>query len=145
MKPWRRSVAAIAVIAALLLSACGEPPSEEHVIDEPLTLEEVVVDGTEFTRITLAQSAAERLGIETASVERAGGRLAVPASAVFVDPDGTFWVYSSPEPLVFVRHEITIAREERNRAFLSAGPPPGTDVVTVGVPELYGAEFEIGH
>jgi hypothetical protein len=63
---------------------------------------------------------------------------------VLVDPDGVFWVYTNPEPLVFLRQEITIAREERDRTFLSAGPPPGSDVVTVGVPELYGAEYEIG-
>lgn len=143
MKPWRRSVAAIAVIAALLLSACGEPPSDEHVIDEPLTLEEI--EGTELKRITLAASAAQRLDIQTIPVAQTGNLTVVPAAAVFVDPDGTFWVYTNPEPLVFVRHEITIAREESDRAFLSAGPPPGTDVVTVGVPELYGAEFEIGH
>jgi hypothetical protein len=145
MKPQHRSVWAIPLVAAALLSACGEAPEEEHVIDEPLTLEEVVVEGTELTRITLAASAAERLGIETAPVARADGQVVVPAAAVFVDPEGVFWVYTNPEPLVFIRHEISIANERGARTFLSSGPSPGTDVVTVGVPELYGAELEIGH
>jgi hypothetical protein len=143
MRPGRRSMAAIPIIAALLLSACGEAPSDEHVIDEPLTLE--AVEGTELTRVTLTASAAERLGIETTPVAQTGNRTVVPPSAVLVDPEGGLWVYTSPELLVFVRHEITIANEERDRTFLSSGPPVGTDVVTVGVPELYGAEYEIGH
>jgi hypothetical protein len=28
---------------------------------------------------------------------------------------------------------------------LSKGPAPGTEVVTVGVAEVYGVEFEVGH
>jgi hypothetical protein len=145
MNPFRRPWGSISVLAVVLLSGCGEAPSDEHVIDEPLILEDVTLDGTERTRITLQASAAERLGIETAPVARTGNVTVVPASAVFVDPEGTFWVYTNPEPLVFIRHEITVARETADRTFLSAGPPVGTDVVTVGVPELYGAELEIGH
>lgn len=141
----RRSIGAIPLVTVALLSACGQAPEEEHVIDEPLTLEEVVVDGTELTRITLAASAADRLGIQTAPAAREGGQIVVPSAAVFVDPDGLFWVYTNPEPLVFIRHEISIASERRTRTFLSSGPSAGTDVVTVGVPELYGAELEIGH
>ncbi|HZA27941.1 MAG TPA: hypothetical protein VE915_09955 [Actinomycetota bacterium] len=136
-------VAAFPLIAALLLSSCGEPVSDEHIIDEPATLEEV--EGTELTRVTLTQRAAERLDIQTAPVEALENRLVVPFSAVLVDPEGVFWVYTSPEPLVFLRHEISIVHEEGDQTFLSAGPPVGTAVVTVGVPELYGAETEIGH
>ena len=141
MNPVRRPWWATSVLAVVLLSGCGEAPSDEHVIDEPVILADV--EGTDLTRITLEASAAERLGIETVPVAGTGNVTVVPASAVFVDPEGTFWVYTNPEPLVFIRHEITIGRETGNRTFLSAGPPVGTDVVTVGVPELYGAELEI--
>jgi hypothetical protein len=136
-------VAALPLIAVMLLSSCGEPVSDEHVIDEPATIEEI--EGTEVARITLTQRAAERLDIQTAPVEALENRLIVPFSAVLVDPEGVFWVYTNPEPLVFVRHEISIVHEEGDQTFLSEGPPPGTNVVTVGVPELYGAEYEIGH
>jgi hypothetical protein len=30
-------------------------------------------------------------------------------------------------------------------AILTEGPEPGTSVVTVGVAELFGAEFSVGH
>lgn len=127
----------------MLLSACGEGPSDEHVIDEPATVEPI--EGSAVARITLTERGAERLDIQTAPAERAGTGMVVPSAALLVDPDGDVWVYTSPEPLVFVRHEISIDREEGDRAFLADGPPPGTAVVTVGVAELYGAEFGIGH
>ena len=99
---------------------------------------------TRLPRITLTESAVERLGIETAAVESRGDELVVPYDAVFLDAHGDFWVYTNPEPLVFVREPIDIVRETSDRAFLAEGPPPGTDVVTVGVPELYGSETGFG-
>jgi hypothetical protein len=138
-----RWIALVPMMAALLLSACGEAPSDEHVIDEPATVEHL--EGMEVARLTLTAEAARRLDIQTAPVEEAGKRLVVPSAAVLVDPDGDFWVYTSPESLVFLRHQIRIDHEDGHQAFLSSGPPVGTDVVTVGVAELYGAEFEIGH
>ncbi|MGH8929816.1 MAG: hypothetical protein ACRDZO_04040 [Egibacteraceae bacterium] len=131
------------MIAALLLPACGGPVSDEHEINEPVTLEHV--EGSDIARVTLTQRAAERLDIQTAPVQADGNRSVVPSAAVFVQPDGTFWVYTSPEPLVFVRHEIIVDHDDGARTFITAGPPLGTQVVTVGVPELLGAEYEIGH
>jgi hypothetical protein len=43
---------------------------------------------------------------------------------------------------VFVRAPIDIVHETSSQAFLADGPPAGTQVVTVGVPELYGSETE---
>jgi hypothetical protein len=144
MKRSPRWMWGLTVIAALLLSSCGEPVSEEHVVAEPPAIVEEVAD-TEIPRVTLTERAAERVDLQTAPVETIGDRLVVPFSAVMVDPDGTFWVYTNPESLVFLRHEITIDREEGDQTFLTAGPPPGTPVVTVGVPELYGAETGVDH
>lgn len=138
-----RSVAAVWMVAALLLPACGGAVPDEHEINEPVTLEHV--EGSDIARVTLTQRAAERLDIQTAVVQADGNRGVVPSAAVFVQPDGTFWVYTSPEPLVFVRHEITVDHDDGARTFITAGPPLGTQVVTVGVPELLGAEYEIGH
>ena len=50
----------------------------------------------------------------------------------------------SPEPLVFMRHPVTVEYIEGDWAILSDGPPVGTIVATVGVPELYGADTGIG-
>jgi hypothetical protein len=45
---------------------------------------------------------------------------------------------------VFVRHSISIDQINGNQAVLSAGPPSGTAVVTVGAAELFGTEVGIG-
>ncbi len=137
-----RPTARLWIVAALLLPACGGAVSDEHEINEPVTIEHV--EGSDIARVTLTQRAAERLGIQTAVVQADGDWGVVPSAAVFVQPDGTFWVYTSPEPLVFVRHEIVVDHDDGARTFITAGPPLGTQVVTVGVPELLGAEYEIG-
>lgn len=143
MKRGSRATATTSLIAALLLSACGGAVSDEHEINEPVTVEHV--EGTDVARVTLTRRAAERLDIQTAPVEMEGSRMVIPSAAWFVQPDGTFWVYTSPEPLVFVRHKISVEHDDGARTFLTDGPAPGTRVVTVGVPELLGAEYEIGH
>jgi hypothetical protein len=72
-------------------------------------------------------------------------RQAIPFSAVFYDEHGQAWVYATPEPLIFIRHPIQVDYVSKDLAFLSDGPPVGTEVVTVGAPMLYGIEFGIGH
>ncbi len=67
----------------------------------------------------------------------------IPASAVWIDVEGTEWVYTTDEPLVFVRMEIAVARYRGDTAVLSRSPSGGTEVVTVGVAELIGSEFGI--
>jgi hypothetical protein len=48
-----------------------------------------------------------------------------------------------------VRQSVTVADVIPNSggglAVLSAGPTAGTTVVSVGVAELFGTEFEVGH
>jgi hypothetical protein len=63
---------------------------------------------------------------------------------VYIDSHGEFWVYTNPEPLVYVRAPIDIVHETSTEAILADGPPAGTEIVTVGVPELYGTETEFG-
>ena len=143
MRRPRRVVATIPVIAGLLLAACAETIPQEHTIDEPATVERP--EGSNVARLTLTANAVERLDVQTAPVEARQGRTAIPADAVLYRPNGGEWVYTSPEPLVFVRASISVDRFEGGLAMLSDGPPPGTHVVTVAVAELYGIEFEIGH
>lgn len=142
MKRGRILFVAAPLLAAVLLTSCGEPVSDEHVRTEPYSVAETDDEGV--ASVTLTESAAERLGIKTALVESRGTSLVVPSDAIYLVADGTFWVYTVPEPLVFIRNEVSIIDEEGGRAFLSDGPPPGTEVVTVGVPELYGSETGFG-
>jgi hypothetical protein len=139
----KRSLTGLACVAVLMLTGCGGTISDEYVIEhQPYSLEPI--EGEDVLRVTLTEAAVEHVGIETAPVERRGSRLMVPYDAVYLDAHGEFWVYTNPEPLVFVRAQIEIARETSTQAILSDGPPAGTQVVTVGVPELYGSETEFG-
>ncbi len=73
-----------------------------------------------------------------------GPRKVVPYSAVIYGLQGDTWTYTNPEPLVFVRHRITIDYIENDTAVLLDGPPAGTAVVTVGAAELFGVELGVG-
>jgi hypothetical protein len=106
------------------------------------------IAGSDLSRVTLTADAAQRLGVQTATVraQQAGGKqqLLIPYAAVLYDPAGLAWAYTNPEPLVYVRHRITVDAIQGDTATLSEGPPVGTTVVTVGVAELYGTEVGVG-
>jgi hypothetical protein len=96
-------------------------------------------------RVVLTRSAAKRLDVKTVAargaVVRGGPRIVIPYSAVLYDADGATWAYTSPKPLVFVRHDIRVDAIEGEAALLREGPAAGTAVVTVGAPELWGIEY----
>jgi hypothetical protein len=71
-------------------------------------------------------------------------RKSVPFSSVIHNERGEAWVYTMPQPLVFVRHRIEIDYVSDDVAFLTEGPPSGTVVVSVGAPMLFGTEFKVG-
>ena len=75
----------------------------------------------------------------------ASERLIVPYGSVIYDPQGRTWIYINTEPLVFIRHRINIDYIDGDEAFLTDGPPAGTEVVTVGAGELSGVENGIGN
>lgn len=135
---------ALALLCGGLLSGCAGTVSDAYVIaDDPGHVEHA--DDSEIGRVTLTEQAVARLRIEVTPVAARGRRLVVPATAVFVDPDGRWWVYTSPEPLSYERHEVVILRDVDGQVVLSDGPAAGTDVVSVGVAELYGVEDAVGH
>ncbi len=145
------------VIAGLGLTGCGSSPvSSADTSDsaEPGPAVVEPVEGTELSRITLTEMAAHRLGITTVPVGQtavrtgqagtAPGGTVIPYTALLYDPEGVTWVYTNPEPLVYLRHEVTVAQIAGDQAVLTQGPPAGTAVVTVGAAELYGAELGVG-
>ncbi|MFC3323231.1 hypothetical protein [Mesorhizobium cantuariense] len=68
----------------------------------------------------------------------------VPYSSVIYDEHGDSWLYSNPEPLVFVRQKVAVERVLGDIAVLSDGPARGTMVVSVGAVELMGVELKVG-
>jgi hypothetical protein len=133
-------------IAALPLAGCTQVSTDYEREHEPAEVEPI--EGTDLSRIVLEAEAAERLGIETVPVRAMEGnetQQVIPYAAVHYDPKGETWAYTSPTHLTYVRESIRVDYIEGGEAVLSDGPPSGTEVVTVGVSELYGAETGVGH
>ena len=149
--PW---MVAILITACLCLAGCAAATSSEVADNSGDAAKVESIGDTSHKRVILAQAAADRLAIRTTVV--AGAKVAssgrkkvaravvVPYRAVLYDVNGVAWVYTVPEPLVYVRHPIVIEYVDGDRAVLSKGPPPGTAIVTVGVAELYGIEVGVG-
>ena len=104
------------------------------------------INGSSLKKVVLTQKAADRLDIKTGAVTAdAAGALSTPYASVLYDVKGNTWVYTNPEPLVYVRHAITVLSVKGPLALLKTGPAAGTAVVVVGASELYGAESGVGH
>jgi hypothetical protein len=100
--------------------------------------------GFGISRITLPAKAAKRLDIQTGVIsEDPSGKKRVPYASIIYDLSGDAWVYRVTAPLTYVRERIVIERITEDYAHLADGPPAGTQVVTVGVPELYGTEVGV--
>ncbi len=145
MKPKNRWIVAILVLAVLQFWAC-QKKDDGHQFEPPAVVEEI--EGSEFKRVTLTERAMERIGIQTAAVSELRSspqRKVVPYSALLYGPEGQTWVYISPQSRVFIRHVVDVDYIEGDIVVLNDGPPVGTLVATVGVAELYGTDFEMGH
>jgi hypothetical protein len=150
-----KHLATIAAVAAVIILALGvwavtdsggdEGDAEAH--EAPALVEHI--EGSELSRVTLTERAAERLDIQTGEVSEeqidGAARRVIPYSAVLYDAEGKAWTYTNPEGLVFVRAPITVERIYESIAILTEGPDVGTRVVSVGGAMLYGAEFGVGH
>jgi hypothetical protein len=102
------------------------------------------MEGSDLKRLVLTEKAAERIDLQTAKVQEESvngiNRIVVPYAAVIYDLHGETWLYTNPEPLTYVREAIIIDSIDGDKAILVEGPSNGTEVVTVGVAELFGAE-----
>jgi hypothetical protein len=123
----------IIMVAMLVLAACSPERTNTEQIS-PSTIKDI--EGSDLKQVVLTEKAAERLGVDTVSVDG----LIVPYSAVIYDTEGNAWVYTNPEPLTFVRAPIIIDRIEGDQMFLAEALASDAPIVTVGVAEIYGAE-----
>lgn len=129
------------IIAVSPISACTSKPAAAEKVN-PVKLEPI--EGSDLKRVILTEKAAERIDLQTVLVQEAvvNGvtRIVVPYAAVLYGLNGETWSYTSQEPLTFVRQPIIVDFIDGDMAILVEGPALGTEVVTVGVAELFGAE-----
>jgi hypothetical protein len=132
-----RSVLVLACSASIGLSGCAAvKPAAVPTGDAPASMEKV----GDLNRLTLTDKAVERLGLITEKVTK-GSALEVPYGALIYDGAGKTWVYTNPEPKTYIRAAVTVDRITGDKVQLRSGPAAGTDVVTTGAAELFGAEF----
>jgi len=138
-----------AVVAVALITVGSQFAAQAVRADSPAppiaesqaTLKNV---GFGISRITLLPKAAGRIDIQTGEIhEDPSGQKTTPFSSIIYDLDGDAWVYKVAGPLTYVREGVVIERIKGDHAYLKEGPPAGTQVVTVGVPELYGTEVGV--
>lgn len=135
--PW---IGLAGVALGLALSGCNEiepaPASSYH----PAELSSPGPRGVREVRFT--EDAARRVGLQTSRVTASGPDLVVPYAALIYDKQGKSWVYTVSRPLTYLRVSVVVKEEvDEDSMALSAGPPAGTEVVTRGATEVYGAEL----
>lgn len=145
-------IAALVLLAGVSLAGCKSSSSAGAEPETNGAAKVTEVQGKEgIHRVELTSDGAARIGLKTETIRAAAAapdstakpataRLSVPLSAVLYDKDGATWVYVSTDKFAFQREAIKIAAVNGDTAILSSGPAAGTTVVTVGAPELLGAE-----
>ena len=76
----------------------------------------------------------QRVRVELEITGPDGEQMVTPYGSVYYDGEGQAWVYTNPEPLVYVREPIEVERIVGDMAVLSAGPPVGR-TIKLGKPE----------
>jgi hypothetical protein len=138
----RKAVLGCVVAVAVATSAgCAEIESVTAEPYEPAALESTGPDKP--ARVILTEEAVDRVALQTTEVKALGNDLTVDHAALVFDKAGKPWVFSVVGPRTYVRATVTIKKVQDNVVTLSAGPPAGTQVVTVGAIELWGAELGI--
>jgi hypothetical protein len=135
--------ASLCVLPSMSATAAGEAAAASVKQIKAAMVEKI--DGSDLKRVVLTQKAAERLDIKTGKmVADAAGVMTTPYAALIYDGKGKTWVYTNPQPLVYLRAPVVVDSIKGPNVVLKEGPPAGTTVVVLGVAELYGAESGIG-
>ena len=128
-------------------------PGDDDEDETPVRAKRVVIQGaaapnTLYFKVksgTQGLQSGQSVGVRVAEPGSNTPKKVVPYSAILYDVTGDIWVYTNPEPLVFVRERVDIERIDEDLAVLNTGPAVGTQVVTIGAAELYGAESRAGN
>jgi hypothetical protein len=135
----------LAAVVGATSTSCAEVVEEAGDVHHPA----VVTEGTggDAALIAFDEVAADRVHLRTATVRRTPAGPVVPYESLIYTPDGKTWVYVADGPLRFRREEVRVDRIMGDRVWLRKAPTVGTEVVTTGAAEVYGAELGIegGH
>jgi hypothetical protein len=141
-----RHLKAAAVAAVIMGPQLAGRPARADSPATPIPETQATIKrlGFGLSQITLPARAAQRLDIQTGEIrDDPSGMRTAPFSSIIYNLDGDAWVYKVSAPLTYVREAVMIEMIKLDRAYLKEGPPAGTQVVTVGVPELYGTEVGV--
>ena len=154
-----RTIIMIMIVAPLLLTAC-QKQHDAHQVEHPATITKIegsdlsrvaLTDkaierlGIKTTSIqeadvsSMQTTATDLVAAQTASTATTmvvatgvtNSRKVIPYAALLYDPYGKTWVYTSPEPGVFVRQQINVDFIEGDQVFLTEGPSIDSLVVEV--------------
>jgi hypothetical protein len=137
----------ILFLTCLQISSCKEQNQAIAPVNNETAKTAVLenIPGTTLHRVKLTQEAAKRIGLQILPIGqtqiKGAAQKTVPYSALIYDPQGASWIYTSIDPLTFVRTSIDVNSIEADQVAFFNGPPVGTNVVSVGATELYGIEF----
>lgn len=120
------------------LCACEQNKSNSSDV-EPVKLEDI--PGTNLHRVILTGLAAKRIDLQTVKVVSDAAGSVIPYSSMIYDAKGQAWVYSVIGKLTYVRAPIHVQSIISDKVILKDGPPVGTEIVSIGVSELYGSEY----
>ena len=137
-------IAPLFVAAGLGLAGCQTSAAgseAEEAIAAAASVETDATGGPATLRVT--EEALERLRLETSPVQGSASEMVIPYAAVIYDAEGATWAFVELERGVYQRAPITITSVDGDTVRLSAGPEPGTEVVTVAAAELVGVEAGI--
>lgn len=156
----------ILALVGLLLAGCAKSKPQAETVEKAATI--IPIPGTNRVQVRLTPEAVKRLDVHTGTVQdqavaprptapvdgapasapASTVRRVIPFAALLYAPAGDAFTYVNVQPDLYERTSITVDYVVGDLAVLSAGPPTGppvgTAVVTVGGPELSGAEFGVG-
>ena len=143
---WTVLIAASSLAASPVLAAGGKSLGKASGV-VPATVEDI--PGSDLKKVTLTERAAERIDLQMDAVrgEVLGDEKlkVVPYSSLIYDPHGGTWIYTETSLRTFVRAPVDVDSIRGNDVFFRDGPAVGTTVASVGVAEIYGEEFGVGH
>jgi hypothetical protein len=143
---WTVLIAASSLVASPVLAGGGKSLGKASGV-VPATVEDI--PGSDLKKVTLTERAAERIDLQMDAVRGEWvddeQLKVVPYSSLIYDPHGGTWIYTLTSTRTFVRAPIDVDSIHGNDVFFKDGPAVGTKIASVGVAEIYGEEFGVGH